>query len=65
MNLRRLAKDEVKAILYRSTTEGLREELVEPDPSEIRDSIILCGSFNPLHEGHIKLAQQAAFQAGV
>jgi nicotinic acid mononucleotide adenylyltransferase len=63
-NLKRLATTEGMMILYRTTADGRREEIIDPALSILQESMILSGSFNPLHEGHIKLAQQACIQTG-
>ena len=50
-NLPLLASHQVKMILYtKSASTGLVEETLDP---EISNANILCGSFNPLHEGHV------------
>ena len=43
-------------ILLRPSNDGSREELVDPDAHILDDSLILSGSFNPLHDGHLNLA---------
>lgn len=52
-SLIRLISQDVKMILYRTNLAGIREELIDPSHHELKDSVILCGSFNPLHEGHV------------
>lgn len=64
LHLRRLAMTEGMMILYRTNPEGRREEIIDPPQSDLAESMILSGSFNPLHDGHIRLAQQACLQAG-
>jgi hypothetical protein len=47
---------ELRVILLRPSNDGSREELVDPDAHILEDSLILSGSFNPLHDGHLNLA---------
>jgi hypothetical protein len=54
-SLRMLKSQEVKMILYRTNSEGIREEVLDPSLDDLKDAVILSGSFNPLHEGHVKL----------
>ena len=61
INLRRLISHEIKTILLRTTSEGILEESVN---SPIHDAAILCGSFNPLHEGHKQLLEAAWHRSG-
>lgn len=63
-SLRLLKAQEVKMILYRTTKEGVREEVLDPSLDDLKDSVILSGSFNPLHEGHVKLMEHSLFQTG-
>ncbi len=51
-------------ILYRTTKEGVREEVLDPSLDDLKDSVILSGSFNPLHEGHVKLLEHSLVQTG-
>ena len=53
-NLRKLLKKEVKNIFYENQTQTKESLNVMLD-----DYTVLSGSFNPLHEGHIKLCQAA------
>jgi len=51
-------------ILYRTSQEGVREEILDPSLDDLRGSVILSGSFNPLHEGHVKLLEHSVYQSG-
>jgi hypothetical protein len=48
-------------ILYRTSDEGIREEILDPSLDDLKSSVILSGSFNPLHEGHVKLLEHSIF----
>jgi hypothetical protein len=54
-NIKLLVQRELSMIYYRTSLEGVREEIPDPSLSHLKDSLILCGSFNPMHDGHIKL----------
>jgi len=58
-SLRMLKSQEIKMILYRTNGEGVREEVLDPSLDDLKDAVILSGSFNPLHEGHVKLLQHS------
>lgn len=60
-SIKKLLAQEIKSILYRTNADGKREEIEDPS---IEDAIVLSGSFNPLHGGHVLLCKQATFQAG-
>jgi hypothetical protein len=63
-SLRLLKAQEVKMILYRTAEGGVREEVLDPSLDDLKDSVILSGSFNPLHEGHVKLLEHSVAQSG-
>ena len=60
-NIRRLLTQEIHSLLFTTNVAGYREEVVNP---HITDTAILCGSFNPLHEGHIELLDHGQFKSG-
>jgi hypothetical protein len=51
-------------ILDRTAEGGVREEVLDPSLDDLKDSVILSGSFNPLHEGHVKLLEHSMAQSG-
>jgi hypothetical protein len=55
--IKKLFTQEIRSILYKTNEAGEREEIVDPC---IEDAIVLSGSFNPLHEGHLLLCKQAS-----
>ncbi|CDW89124.1 uncharacterized protein loc101305073 [Stylonychia lemnae] len=48
-------------ILYKKDCDGFRQEIADPI---LNNSVVLCGSFNPLHEGHLQLMHQAQLHSG-